>query len=404
MKTAAIESTYAWWRLAASLALTTIGSAGMFAVVVALPAFESEFAIARAGASVPYTMIMAGFGIGGLLAGPVVDRYGIVMPLAVSAVLLGLAWAQAAWAPNLFWLSVAHVQIGCFGCATVFAPLIADISKWFNRRRGLAVAICASGNYVSGALWPSLMQQLITDVGWRNTYLIFGIASVALMLPMLLLLNRRPVGDNQVVGDGGSAGTPAMLGLTPNQLLALLCVAGFGCCMAMAMPQVHLISYCVDLGFGAVAGAEMLSLMLLAGVASRIASGFVADWLGGVKTLLISSSLQCVALFFYLPFDGLVSLYVVSVIFGLSQGGIVPSYAIIVREFLPPKEAGARIGAVILATIAGMALGGWVSGWIYDVTRSYEAAFLNGIAWNMLNIAIIMFVFLRGRPARAALA
>ena len=165
----------------------------------------------------------------------------------------------------------------------------------------------------------------------------------------------------------------------------------------MSMPQVHLVSLCVDLGYGPVAGAEMLSLMLMGGVVSRLASGLIADRLGGVRTLLIGSMLQCIALFLYLPYDGLVSLYVVSLIFGLSQGGIVPSYALIVREYLPAKEAGARVGFVIMATIVGMALGGWMSGWIYDMTGNYQAAFLNGIAWNILNIAVIATIFLKSR-------
>ncbi len=155
------------------------------------------------------------------------------------------------------------------------------------------------------------------------------------------------------------------------------------------MPQVHIVSFCVDLGYGPAVGSQMLSLMLMGGVVSRLVSGLLADRLGGVMTLLIGSTLQCIALFLYLPFDGMVSLYVVSLIFGLSQGGIVPSYAVIVREYMPAKEAGARVGFVIMATIVGMALGGWMSGWIYDMTGSYQLAFLNGIGWNLVNIAII---------------
>ena len=164
------------------------------------------------------------------------------------------------------------------------------------------------------------------------------------------------------------------------------------------MPQVHIVAYCVDLGFGLARGADMLAIMVGAGVVSRLASGFLADAIGGVKTLLLGSVLQCAALFLFLPFDGLVSLYLVSLVFGLSQGGIVPSYAIVVREYLPAKEAGQRVGLVIMATILGMALGGWMSGWIYDLTGSYQAAFLNGIAWNLMNIAIMVFVLFRGRP------
>ena len=185
------------------------------------------------------------------------------------------------------------------------------------------------------------------------------------------------------------------MSLSPRALQLLLALAGLGCCIAMSMPQVHIVSFCMDLGYGPAVGAEMLSLMLFGGVASRLLFGVIADWIGGIKTVLAGSSLQCLALFLYLPFDGLVSLYIVSLIFGLSQGGIVPSYAVAVREYLPAREAGQRIGLIVMATILGMAVGGWMSGWIYDLTGSYKAAFLNGIAWNFLNIGIILFVLTR---------
>jgi MFS family permease len=181
----------------------------------------------------------------------------------------------------------------------------------------------------------------------------------------------------------------------------VLALAGVACCVAMSMPQVHIVAYCVDLGYGAVAGAEMLALMLGAGVASRLVFGLLADRIGGVMTLLIGSALQGSALALYLPFDGLGALYVVSLLFGLAQGGIVPSYAIIVREYLPAEEAGARIGFVIMATIAGMALGGWMSGAIFDATGSYGMAFLNGILWNALNVGIVLALLLRTRTPRA---
>ena len=184
----------------------------------------------------------------------------------------------------------------------------------------------------------------------------------------------------------------------------MLVVAGLGCCVAMSMPQVHIVAYCVDLGYGVARGAEMLSLMLVGGIASRLLSGVLADYIGGIRTLLLGSVLQGISLLLYIPFDGMVSLYVVSFVFGLSQGGIVPCYAIIVREYMPAAEAGRRVGVVIMATIAGMALGGWMSGWIYDLTGSYAAAFLNGIGWNLLNVTIMVLLLWRlgGAERRAS--
>jgi MFS family permease len=180
-------------------------------------------------------------------------------------------------------------------------------------------------------------------------------------------------------------------------LQLLLIIAGVSCCVAMSMPQVHIVAYCNDLGYGLARGAEMLSLMLALGIVSRLLSGLIADRIGGVNTLLLGSVLQGVALILYVPFDGLMSLYIVSGLFGLFQGGIVPSYALIVRQYFPPQEAGARVGMVLTATMIGMAFGGWLSGVIYDLTGSYRMAFLNGIAWNLLNVVIVLFLIWRGR-------
>jgi MFS family permease len=210
-------------------------------------------------------------------------------------------------------------------------------------------------------------------------------------------------GAPREVAPGSPGSRPVQpISLSPAALQVLLVIAGFGCCMAMSMPQVHIVAYCMDLGYGVAHGADMLSIMLAAGVVSRLASGFLADRIGAVKTLLIGSVLQCLSLLFYIPFDGLASLYVVSLVFGLSQGGIVPCYAIIVRDYMPAKEAGQRVGIVMMATIFGMAVGGWMSGWIYDLTGSYAAAFLNGIAWNLVNLAAILV--LMGKARRSAMA
>jgi MFS family permease len=182
--------------------------------------------------------------------------------------------------------------------------------------------------------------------------------------------------------------------------MVLLCIAGVACCVAMSMPQVHIVAYCGDLGYGVARGAEMLTLMMGFGVVSRLASGFIADRLGGLTTLLLGSVLQGVALVLYLLFDGLFSLYVISALFGLFQGGIVPSYTIVVREYFPAREAGTRVGLVLMMTLLGMALGGWMSGEIFDLTGSYQAAFANGIAWNLLNVVIAVLLLRRSRPAR----
>jgi len=396
------DSAHAWWRLAASLALSTLGGIGLWSVVVSLPAIEAEFGVDRGDASLPYTATMVGFAVGGVLMGRLADRFGIVVPVVVGALMLGAGYVAAANASSLWQFMLAQaLLIGLLGSSATFGPLVADVSLWFQRRRGIAVAIVASGNYLAGTIWPPVLQSAIETMGWRQAHLGIGVLCVATMLPLALALRRRaPVEDTSVpLGARDLADT---LRMSPGTLQALLVVAGLACCIAMSMPQVHIVAYCADLGYGPARGAEMLSLMLGLGVVSRLASGLIADRIGGVGTLILGSTLQCLALLFYLPFDGLASLYVVSALFGLSQGGIVPSYALIVRDYFPAREAGARVSLVLMATVAGMAIGGWMSGAIYDLTGSYRAAFLNGIAWNLLNMAIAFWLLLGRLRPRAA--
>jgi MFS family permease len=400
---AQVESPYAWMRLAVALVLSTIGGVGMWSVVVALPAVQAEFGVARGDASLPYTLTMICFALGGILMGRLSDRFGIVVPVAAGAVALSLGFVVAGSAATIweFALVQGHL-IGTGGSAT-FAPLLADTSQWFARRRGMAVGIFASGNYLAGTVWPPIVEHFIETVGWRRTHLGIGIFCVASMLALAGVLRRRPP-PAEVAPASVPAGPRSRrpLGLSPRALQTLLVVAGVACCVAMSMPQVHLVAYCGDLGYGASHGAHMLALLLAGGIVSRLTFGWISDRTGGLPTLLLGSSLQAFALLLFLPFRGLASLYVISAFFGLVQGGIVPSYAMIVREHFSPAEAGARIGTVIMATVFGMALGGWMSGAIFDLTGSYRAAFVNGILWNLLNLSIA--VFLLRRPGRRAVA
>ena len=396
------KSAYAWFRLAAALGIGTLTSVGMWSVVVALPAIQADFAVARSDASLPYTMTMVGFGLGGVFIGRLVDRFGIVRPMLLSIGTLAAGYVVSAFAPTLLLLSVAQLAIGV-GTSGAFAPLMADISHWFTRRRGIAVAICASGNYLGGALWPPLVQYAIAEHGWRTAQWEIGLFCLAAAPPLLFALRRRIADEDTVLESSGSVARRP-LGLSPNVLQFLICLAGVACCVAMSMPQVHIVAYCADLGYGPARGAEMLSIMLGSGVISRIGSGFIADRIGALPTLLLGSVLQTVALLLYLMFDGLTSLYVISLLFGLFQGGIVPMYAIVVREHFPASETGFRVGLAVMATIAGMALGGWMSGVIFDLTASYWQAFANGVAWNVINALIILFLLMRTSESWPALA
>jgi len=390
----AVDSRYAWWRLAASVMLSAFGAVGMWGVVVIFPNLQAEFAASRADVSFAYTTTMIGFGAGSILLGRLIDRRGAFVTLLLATVLISGGYALAAVAPTLWLFSAIQGVLIGFGSAAAFIPLVADTSHWFAKRRALAMAICASGNYLGGALWPKVTEVLVRHYDWRTTYLVVAAICLVGMLPACLML--RP--HSPAHAGGAAAAAPhssRALGLSPNGLQIWLGVAGIGCCVAMAMPQVHIVAYCVDLGYGTARGAEMLSIMTVCGIVSRLGSGWIADRIGGLKTLLLGSTAQAVALLGYLVSDGLVGLYLVSALFGLFQGGIIPSYGVIVREYFPPKEAGARMGIAISMTILGMAGGAWMGGMLFDVTGSYRAAFINGIAWNVLNGAIVWWLLSR---------
>jgi MFS family permease len=396
------DSPYAWTRLWVALALVTIGGAGMYSMAVVLPPLQEEFGIARADASLPFTLTMIGFGLGSVLMGRLSDRFGVIVPVLVGAASLALGFVTAGYSQNLLQFTAVHGLLIGVGTSGTFVPLVADITLWFTRRRGIAVAIVMSGNYLAGTVWPPLMQHFIDTAGWRATYMGTGLICLFAMPLLALALRPKPpaiaaIAPAGALARGASSNPERPLGFSPNQLQGLLCVSGIACCVAMSMPQVHMVAYCADLGFPAARGAEMLSIMMAFGIVSRLASGWIADYIGGLGTLLLGALLQATALALFLPFDGLAALYVVSALFGLFQGGIVPSYPLIVREYFSPREAGARTGTVIMATLVGMAIGGWMPGWIFDMTGSYRAAFVNGIAWSLVTTGIALFLLYRVR-------
>ena len=399
-----IETSYSWIRLVVSITLSTLGCVGMWSLVVALPAVQADFNVPRADASLPYTLTIIGFMIGGITVGRLADRFGILPPLAGGTILMSLGYVLTASAASLpVFAVVSGVTIG-LGAAASFAPLVADASLWFDRHRGLAISLATAGSSLAGVVWPPVIQRFIAEAGWRQTHIGIGIVCLATMLPVALVLLRRPVFHKATV-EAASAATTQVIGLAPSVTQGLLAFAGLCSCVAMSMPQVHLVAYCGDLGYGPARGAEMLALMLGVGVVSRLIFGWVLNRIGGLPTLLLGSTMQAIALALYPPFDGLVSLYVISAIFGLTQGGIVPSYAVIIRELFPAQEAGLRVSLAISTTLAGMALGGWLAGAIYDLTGSYAAALVNGIAWNIVNMATAFWLLHRmRRRALGALA
>jgi MFS family permease len=394
-----VDSRYAWMRLAVIMLISVIGTAGMYVVSVVLPAVQAEFGVSRSDASMPYALSMLGFGVGGIVMGRVADRFGVMVPVLIGGVSLLAGFVLAAMAGSVWTFAVVHgLLIGLLGCAPNFGPLVADTSLWFERRRGIAVAICASGNYLGGTLWPPVTQHFIELYGWRATYVGIGVFSVLALCALAPLLRRRPpMAAAPAPGAPVSRVSDRPFGMTPNRAQAVLSVSAIACCVAMAMPQVHIVAYCADLGYGAARGAQMLSIALACGIVSRLGFGLISDRIGGLRTLLLGAVLQSVALMLFLPFDGLASLFVISALFGLFQGGIVPSYALVIREYFPASLAATRVGDVLMFTLFGMALGGWMSGKVFDLTGSYQAAFVNGIGWNLVTVTIAATLLVRAR-------
>ena len=273
-----VDSRTAAWRLLTALGLAMLGNSGMYVLAVALPEIERDFGVSRADASLPYTLTMIGFGLGGLLCGRWADRYGVARVLALGSFGVASGYVLASFASNIVFFALAHgLLLGMIGIASAFVPLIADTALWWNKRRGLAVGVCASGNYLAGTVWPPIAQWSIEQFGWRPTYLMLGVVCGVGMALLSVRMRQRPPLMTPAAPTADTGFTHSLerpFGLSIGTAQSLLFVAGIGCCVAMAMPQVHIVAYCTDLGFNAARGAEMLSLMLGVGIVSRMASGW----------------------------------------------------------------------------------------------------------------------------------
>ena len=389
-------------RLTTVLALMTLGCSAMYAGVMVLEPLALELETGRGNSSLIYGSFMIGFALGGVFMGRLADRLGIMVPAIIGSLALPAGFYLAAHASSILEISLAFCLLcGFLGSSFSMAPLIADISHWFSRRRGLAVGIAFSGSYVAGAIWPPILQRMFDAQGWRESFIDLALLTLILMALLSLLLYPKPTTNVQLTTAGSNNSNLTNSAISAGSLQSLICLAGFGCCVAMAMPQIHIVPYVMDLGHPAMRGAEMLGLMLGFGIISRIGSGWLSDRIGGVATLLLGSTLQLAVLIAFLTGNSLVFLYGISIAFGLSQGGIVQSYTIILRAFFPPKQAGWRISTSFLFTVAGMAFGGWVAGLLYDLTGSYTVSFLNAIGFNILNLWIAASLLKKSRTIGA---
>ena len=399
------DSQQAWFRLAIIFTMSVIGTAGMWSVVIILPNIQSEFALDRAASTYPYVATMFGYGIGNVIIGRMLDKIGITKPIIFALSLLVVSYILSVFVQDVFFLSSIQFFLG-FSAAAFFGPMMADISNYFYRRKGLAVSLVASGQHLCGAIWPFLIKDFLLDGDWRNAHLFIAVVC-SILIPILfyLLGNKKPKIDlNQNLSSRKEdINSKVKLSISNKRIQVLLMFAGVFCCVAMSMPQVHIVPLCIDNGYGLAVGTEILSFMLFAAVASRVIFGFLSDKIGPIQTLLLGSSLQAISLTMFLPFNSQLSLYIVAIFFGLSQGGIVPIYAVIISKFLPSNEVAERVGLLIFATIVGMSLGGWLSGEIYDFTKSYKLAFINGIFWNIINLCIMVYLFIIYKKSKIVL-
>jgi len=391
-----LDSREAWFRLIIIFTMSIIGTAGMWSVVIIMPTIQNEFDLDRAASTYPYVATMFGYGVGNVIIGRMLDKIGIKKPIIFALILLIFSYLLSTLANDILWLSFVQFFLG-FSAAAFFGPMMADISQFFYKRKGLAVSLVASGQHLCGAIWPFLIKDFLLDGEWRHAHLFIALVC-SIIIPILFLLigNKKPFLNKKIdqIAPKLNVNSSLKLSISNKNIQILLMFAGVFCCVAMSMPQVHIVPLCIDNGFGLAVGTEILSYMLFAAVMSRVIFGYLSDKLGPIQTLILCSTLQAVSLSLFLPFDSQMSLYIVAIFFGLSQGGIVPIYAVIISKFLPANEVAERVGLLIFATIIGMSLGGWLSGEIYDYTNSYRLAFLNGIFWNIINLGIMIYLYL----------
>jgi MFS family permease len=404
--TASIETRASWVVATAALIILSIAYGSLYIVVVGLKPMAAEFGDQRAIVSLAYSLGWFGGAVGGIAITPLADRIGVKWTVIGGAIMVALGLYLSAQGET-WQLHVGHgLFIGVLGNAGINAPLLVHVSRWFDRHRGAALAMISSGQHIAGAFWPVLFERAIAGYGWRQTMIAFGLLEVALVVPLaLIFLRSRPPEVEPVTAKRGTGahGTDRVVGLRPNVAFALLAVASFFCCIPMSMPAAHLIAYCGDLGLTAKTGAAMLSVLLVSAVISRQFWGWLSDRIGGLNTLLICSVAQAAAMAAFSVTQDEAGLFFVASAFGLGFSGLIPAYIFTVRELFPAKEASWRVPVQLLCAGSGMAMGGWLAGYIYDQMGFYAPAFATGIAFNLANTAILAFLVLRQTGERRKL-
>ena len=398
--------------LVASLLFMVVGTGSIYFIVVALKQISGEFGWPRAVPSIAYALQYFGAGIGGVFMGWCLDRSGMIVPAFLGGTMIGLGGIMTSFVSSPWELYLIYgVMLGFLGRSALFSPLTANITRWYEHNRSLAVGVVGSGQGIAGTMWPPLFHHLIDAIGWRQAALWYGIFALATLLPLAFILRWKPPVPEVALrasarpAPASPADGPVRLPLSPRAIQGSLCVASIGCCVAMSLPLAHIVSYVSDLGYDPARGAEVLSLMLAcATLSSFFGVGYLGKRFGGLRAIFVFSTGQMALLATLAFVDDLAMLYLAGALFGLGYGGILPCYPVIVREFLPAAEAGRRTGLIILFAGGGMALGSWLGGALFDLTGTYRTAFLIGAAFNLGNLAIIASLILRTRGRQPAFA
>jgi len=394
---ASVETRASWVIALTALGIYTVSYGAPVITVVALKPIAAELGGARSVPALAFALAWLGSAAGGVAMGWVAERIGVRWTVMFGALMIGIGLVISTLGGQTA-LYVGHgLFMGLVGNAGINAPLYVYVARWFDRRRGIAVALISSGQYLAGTLWPVLFERGIAALGWRQTMLVYAVFEIAVILPVAaLVFGPAPAASGMPAALAPGRAAP-VLGLRPRTVQILLCIAGFLCCVPMAMPQGHLVAFCSDLGLPAAHGAAMLSLLLGCAFFSRIGWGFVADRIGGLRTVLAGSVCQITAMTGFLLTQEEAGLFAVAAIFGLGFSGIIPAYVVAIRELFPAVEASWRIPTLLLFSGTGMAAGGWLAGAIYDFAGFYGAAFVTGIAFNLVHIVIIGSLVLRRR-------
>jgi MFS family permease len=395
-----VETRTSWVVATVALVVLSVSYGAPLTTMVALKPIAAEFGATRSAPALAVGLTFIGAGCGGIAMGWLSERIGVRAVVIFGATMIGTGLTISSLGGLTQLYISSFLLVGLLGAAGMFAPLMTYVSRWFDVRRGTGIALISAGQYVAGALWPAVFQLGIDTIGWRHTMLVYAVFVVVLIVPLAILLRRPP--DAPPLG--GLHAEPRVgekvLGLPPNLVLAALAFASFCCCTTMSMPMAHMVAFCSDIGIAPTQGAAMLSVLLGSAFFARQFWGWMADRVGGLRTIFLASAAQAVAMAGFLVTQDEIGLFTISAVFGFGFGGLIPGYVLAVRELFPASEAGWRIPTMLFPGSLGMAAGGWLAGVMYDRFAFYAPAFAVGVLFNLLNLAVIGALVLRHRPSR----